>query len=185
MTDGFEDRLWRDLVRDHAADLASLRRHASTTRSKRPLLLGGGAMSAGGAATVVALVLTATTSTPAYAVRNNSDGTITVTIHDIAGVAGANAQLARLGVRARAVPTVANCPTAVSRVPEYEWAAKALRPAPASSAVTLTPGEIPYGETLVLASREISHDHVELGVMMVHGQAPSCSNQADASVRPA
>jgi hypothetical protein len=184
MTDGFEDRLWRDLVRDHGGHLATLRRPGSTTRNKRPLLLGG-AVSVAGAATVGALVLSATTSTPAYAVSSNSDGTITVTIHDIAGVAGANAQLARLGVRARAVPAVANCPTAVSRVPEYEWAGKAWRPAPASFAVTLTPSEIPSGETLVLAAREISHDHVELGVMMVHGQAPGCSDQADASVHPA
>ena len=185
MTDSFEDRLWRDLVRDHGAHLATPRRISSTTRNRRPLLLGGGAVSVAGAATVLALVLTATTSTPAYAVSNNSDGTITVTIHDIAGVAGANAQLARLGVRARAVPAVVNCPTAVSRVPEYEWAGKALRPAPASSAVTLRPSEIPNGDTLVLAAREISHDHVELGVMMVRGQAPGCSDQADASVHPA
>ena len=185
MTGSFEDRLWGDLVQNHGMQLANVQRPSdTTTRSKRPMLLGG-ALSIAAAATLLALVLTAATTTPAYAVTTNSDGTITVTIHDIAGVSGANAQLARFGVRARAVPAVANCPTAVSRVPAYEWASTAMRPDPASSAVTLRPNQIPSGNTLVLAAREISHDHVELGVMMVHGGAPACSNQADASIKPA
>ena len=184
MTDNFEDRLWRDLVRDHGADLATVRRYDSTTRSKRPLLLGGGAVSLVGAASLLALALTATTSAPAYAVTNNLDGTVTVTIRDIAGVTGANVQLARLGVRARAVPAVVNCSTTAARIPAYQWAGKALRPDPASFAVTLRPSEIPNGDTLVLAARQISHDHVELGVMMVRGPAPACSSQADASIHP-
>lgn len=179
----FEDRLWSDLVQQHGAGLALAQRPAPRRRRTRPALLTGGAVGVLGTATALAFALAATTSTPAFAVTNNSDGTVTVTIHDIAGVAGANAELARLGVRASAVPAVSGCTAPVTREPEYRFAG-ALRPDPASYAVTIKPSAIPRGDTLVLAAKELSTNRVELGVMLVRGPAPACSGEAVGNVHP-
>jgi hypothetical protein len=179
----FEDRLWSDLVQQHGSELALAPRPAPRRRRTPPALLTGGAAGVLGTATVLALTLDATTSTPAFAVTNNSDGTVTVTIHDIAGVGAANAELARLGVRATAVPAVSGCTAPVTREPEYRFAG-ALRPNAASYAVTIKPGAIPRGDTLVLAARQLSTDRVELGAMLVRGSAPACSGEAVGSLHP-
>jgi hypothetical protein len=176
MTDGFEDRLWSDLVRDHGAQLATTPGARTTTRSTRPLLLGAGAASVATAATVLALALSSG-PTPAYAVTSNSNGTVTVTIHDVAGVAGANAQLARLGVRARAVPAQSNCPPPPGRLPAAQWES-ALRPELGSHSITIVPSKIPAGDTLVLAARQ-TDAHTALGAFMVRGPVPACSDQAE------
>ena len=137
-----------------------------------------------GAATALALALTATNSAPAFAVARNADGTVTVTIHDVAGVGGANTLLAALDVSVRAVPAVRGCPAPAGRQPESLFADRALRLDPASSSVTIVPSAIPAGDTLVLAATETSSDHVALGVTLVRGPAPACSDQALRS-RPA
>jgi hypothetical protein len=177
----FEDQLWADLVREYAAELALVQRPAQRRRRKRPVLITGGALGLAGTATALAFALAATSGTPAFAVTSNSDGSVTVTLHDIAGVAGANAELSKLGVRARAVHAVAGCTAPADRVPVYHFAG-AVRPAATPYGVTIAPNAIPQSDTLVLAARELSNDHVELGVMLVRGAAPACSAQAVGSV---
>ncbi len=94
----FEDRLWSELVLDHGPQLASMRRIEIPHRSRRgPAAIGAVAL----AGTIAAVALTATTGTSpsvAYAVSQSSDGSVSVSIREISGVDGANAQLARLHV---------------------------------------------------------------------------------------
>src|SRR5580693_1251000 len=96
----FEDRLWRDLVRKHGADLAQMTPPAAKpTRRARPRLLAGTTVSLAGIAAAVVLLVSAAGSPPAFAVNRNSDGTYTVWIQKLTGVHGANARLAALGIR--------------------------------------------------------------------------------------
>jgi hypothetical protein len=99
----FEDRLWSELAQEHGEPLA-IAGSRLRSRPRRPprasLAVGGAVMAA--AILVAALSLTASTSTtPAYAVNVNPDGSVRLTLTSVIGVRGANATLAKLGVRAR------------------------------------------------------------------------------------
>src|SRR5579863_1942495 len=111
----FTDRLWRELVRDHSEELSALEReHASRARVRRPRLLAGSTVGLAGIGTVIALVLSAAGSTPAFAVTQNHDGSVSVWIRTLSGIGGANQRLHTLGVRAVAVQVMAGCPLAAS-----------------------------------------------------------------------
>src|SRR5690242_13609024 len=98
----FEDRLWREVVRRHGADLAQMTRPpAKRARRAGPRLLAGTSVALAAAVAAVALVLSAASSPPAFAVSRNADGTYTVTLQRFAAIHGANAKLAGLGIRAR------------------------------------------------------------------------------------
>jgi hypothetical protein len=61
------------------------------SRLTRPQLLVSSTVGLAGVGTALALALSAASSSPAFAVTRNADGTITVRITRIAGIAGANA----------------------------------------------------------------------------------------------
>ena len=85
----FEDRLWRELVRRHGADLAQMTRPGSKRAQRaRPRLLAGTSVALAGVLSAVALVLSAASSPPAFAVNRNPDGTVTVAIHQISASRG-------------------------------------------------------------------------------------------------
>ncbi len=166
----FKDRLWRDLVREHGADLARISRPATRPRLRpRPRVLAGTTLGLTAAGTITALLLGATASTPAFAVTKNPDGTISVTIRSAQGIAGANAKLASLGVRAQAVPALAGCPkrsavppnAQVKQTPTPTKTAERIRQVliniharqPGLVSVAIKPGQIPAGKTLVLGAR--------------------------------
>ncbi len=110
----FEDHLWREFVREHGDDLAQLTTRATThVHRPRRLVAAGAGLAVAGCATALALVLSAT-SAPAFAVTRNHDGTITVTIRSASGIAGANARLHQLGIRAQVMTQApASCTNAV------------------------------------------------------------------------
>jgi hypothetical protein len=177
----FEDALWTDLMDTHGDRLAAAQRPEPKHGTVRPLTLTAGALGAAGAATALALTLTATSGAPAYAVTRNFDGTIRVTIRDIAGVSGANAELAKLGVHARALPYSPECTAAV--YPATPPGASAPRPGQppkpvgdrqrAPDEVTIEPRKIPRGDTLVLAAN-VKNGRVQVLSMLVSDPAPSC-----------
>jgi len=106
-----EDRLWADLIQEPGASRAlaaaqPLRRRRSSRRAP----LAAGALVLLVAIVAAAITLTAGTSTtPAYAVTVNPDGSVSVTLTEVLGVSGANEALARLGVRARIAQIEAGC----------------------------------------------------------------------------
>ena len=112
----FEDNLWRELVCEHHAE--DVHRQSVAGGRKRRRLLAGTGLSVAVGGTAAALVLSAGTAAPAFAVTTNTNGTVTVTITQIAGLSGANAQLAALGVRARAVPITQGCTATLNVVPK-------------------------------------------------------------------
>ena len=175
----FEDRLWRDLVRKHGADLAQIARPAAKPpRRARPRLLAGTSIGLAVAGTAAALVLSAASSPPAFAVNRNSDGTWTVSIQKLAAVHGANAKLAALGIRARLVVVASGC--SVKALPPAAVAAMQLakagsgRAAPQVAVARLDPRKIPPGKIQVIPAYRVNGTvHVEKG-RLIQGQVPVC-----------
>jgi hypothetical protein len=84
-----------------------------TQRRRRPVVLGGAAVATGIAAAVVSLALSATTNTQkAYALTRDANGSYTLTLQDVAtALPLVNAEFAKLGIPARAIPVTADCAT--------------------------------------------------------------------------
>jgi hypothetical protein len=103
----FEDQLLRDLMQNHGQALATAER--PETRNTRPIWLAAGAVTLAGAVTV-GLTFVDGGTPAAYAINQNADGSISVSIKDIAAIDPANKELERLGVPIRAVPVRPDCP---------------------------------------------------------------------------
>ncbi|MFZ0378686.1 MAG: hypothetical protein WCD11_15560 [Solirubrobacteraceae bacterium] len=99
----FENHLWTEFVREHGDAMARASRPAVTHAHRRSRLVAGTGLGLVGASAAVALVLAATSTSPAFAVTRNRDGTVTISIERASGIAGANAKLHQLGIRARVV----------------------------------------------------------------------------------
>lgn len=172
----YEDRLWSQLVREHG-DQLQLPTIAARPHRRRPALITGTALAAA-IATAAALVLTATTSTPAYAVTDNSDGTVTVTLHDIQAITALNAALARDGIAARAIPLTADCP--IHGFPNPMPAGTS----PSAYTITIVPAEIPTGYTAVLAVGETASGQIALAQGAFHSPVPVCFNSTPMVLHP-
>lgn len=175
----FEDRLWRDLVRRHGADLAQMTRPAAKrARRPRPRLLAGTSVAVAGVGTVAALLLSAASSPPAFAVSRNADGTYTVRLQQIAAIHGANAKLAALGIRARIVEVSPGCayrvlPPAAVRAMQL---AKGIAASDAlkGSTTRVDPREIPAGKLQVLPAVRVA-GHVNIApARLAAASAPTC-----------
>jgi hypothetical protein len=105
-----EDRLWMDLIGEPEAELAIAAEQPLPGRplGRAPLAAGSVVLLAAAVAGVLALTAGPST-TPAYAVTANANGTVSVTLNEVLGVTGANEALARLGVRARIAQVEADC----------------------------------------------------------------------------
>jgi len=177
----FEDRLWTDLVREHGAALTAARRSAPQRKRARPLLLSGSVALAATIAVVV-LAVTASDTTPAFAVIVNQDRTVTVTVRQLSDRPQVNRKLRSLGVRARIVPLSPSCRYALHTGGPGQPVTPATEPLSGSNLgpigawkVVIIPNRIPLGHTLVLAPRRISNGY-EMADATVRGPGPSCSS---------
>jgi hypothetical protein len=169
----FEDRLWSELIRSYGPQLALAAppQRRRSHRAPRPLLAAALALVL--AVIVGFLTLTAGTSAPpAYAVSRNGDGTIKVTIDELAGVSGANSKLAELGVSVKVLTVEQGC-MSPARPIGITPTTYAQMTHPEGQAVTIQPSAIPAGDTLVLAAHALS-GAVGLSVGLYHGAAPTC-----------
>jgi hypothetical protein len=175
----FEDRLWSELVRDHADEIRlGVRPTTRHPYRRRPAVLAGAALTTAGLAAAAVLVFGAATSTPAYAVIPHADGTVTVTLNDISAIATLNAELARDGIAARAVPLTADCP--VHGFPNPMPAGTK----PSTYTITLVPSEIPTGYTAVLAVGESTSGQIELAQGAFRAPVPVCFNSTPTVLHP-
>ena len=174
----FKDRLWRDLVREHGAQLAQTERPpAKHGRRARPRVLAGTTLGLAGIGTAVALALGAASSTPAFAVTRNHDGTVTVALQRIAAIHDANAKLAGSGLPVKLVRVKAGC-VAAARAKALAALSKArpqsIAPLRWSGRARFNPRKIPPGKTLVIAAWPAGKSvHVSPG-HLITGTAPAC-----------
>ncbi len=143
----FEDNLWLSVVREHGNELARTGRKVhKQRRAPRPQLLAGSTVGLAAMATAAALLLGASTSSPAFAVTRNPDGTVTVNLMKPSGIAGANERLAAMGVRAQIRALAKQPPTFVC-------------PGGTVPTITFDPASIPRRHSLVITpSRPSSGD---------------------------
>jgi hypothetical protein len=143
----FEDHLWEAFVHEHGNEMPPVSRPAAR-HITRPRLLASTGLGVAGVSAVVALVLGTTTTSPAFAVTRNHDGTVTVRVLRSAGIAGANAKLHQLGIRAEVLP---QAPLRCSG-----WVSIAGQGAPDPQRTlshanwTIDPSNVPVGQTLAL-----------------------------------
>lgn len=112
----FTDDLWRDLVQEHGPTVAHAQRsEPGRARRLRPRVLAGSTLGlvGVGAALVLALGGSATTS-PAYAVTTNSNGSVTVQINRTSSIVAANNKLAAMGIHEQFGIDMASGPAPVS-----------------------------------------------------------------------
>ena len=166
----FEDRLWTALVREHGEEMRP-QPIETNQRTHRPAILTGTALAGAGLTAAVVLAFTATTSTPpAFAVTDNPDGTVTVRLNDVSAITSLNAELARDGLDAKAVPLTAGCATRGFPHP---------MPAgtnPSTYTITIVPGDIPSGYTAIVAASENASGQVSLVQGAWPSPGPSCIN---------
>jgi hypothetical protein len=169
----FEDRLWREVVREHGSELERTPRHDARRRLRQPRLLAGTSLGVAGAGAVLALVLSAASSPPAFAVTRNTDGTVQVVIRRAAAIAAANAKLAQLGIPVRAVQVIAGCDAPVVAIRQV--IGRQVRPSQAAIVVArIDPGRIPAGRTLVLAAVRAGKVIRLAGTPTIRGAVPHC-----------
>jgi hypothetical protein len=175
----FEDRLWSALVSDHADEMR-VPRTLPTTSPRRPAILTGTALAGAGLATAAVLAFTATTAAPpAFAVTTNADGTVTVTLNDVSAITSLNAELARDGLNAKAVPLTPDCPT--RGFPN----AMPAGTNPGSYTITIVPRDIPAGFTAIVAASENASGQVSLAQGAWPSPGPSCINRTPLVIQPA
>jgi hypothetical protein len=149
----------------------------------RRRILAGGASAAVAATAAVLAFGAATTAPPAFAITDNQDGSVTITLNELTGVSALNAKLASMGIAVRAVPVVSGCTSTAQVVgpdgsiePASTLAATQLPNNPrtgsqmALKAITIDPPHT-SGQTEILAA---SADGIALLGQVVQGQVPSC-----------
>jgi hypothetical protein len=112
----FTDHLWRDLAGEHGATLALAARPAPGRAPllRRPRVLAGSTLGLAGVGTALVLTLGAASTTPAYAVTTNGDGSVQVTINQNSALPQANAKLTAMGIHEQVTIDMASGAAAVS-----------------------------------------------------------------------
>jgi hypothetical protein len=160
----FGVELERAIGRELAPDRRPALHRARERLMTRPRVLAGTTIGAAALATALALVLGATTSAPAFAVTRNHDGTVTVSIRRTSGIAGANARLHQLGIRATVMwQAPAGC--------QNMHGAPLRSPRISGSRWRISPHQVPAGHTLVLAPPPAPPGNVGGG----QSRAPACA----------
>jgi hypothetical protein len=96
----FTDQLWSDLAREHGPALAQAGRpEPGRARRSRPRVLAGSTLALVGVGAAVTVGLTATASTPAFAVTKSADGSVLVNINQLKSLPDANRKLTEMGIR--------------------------------------------------------------------------------------
>jgi hypothetical protein len=132
---------------DGARTRPALRRRLPARLRLAPLRLLVGAT--GGIAALaagLAVLLGSTVTSPAFAVTRNPNGTITVHLMRVAGIAGANRTLASFGVRARIVSAV-DLAAYVASVRPCQ-----AKPVGMVRTITINPAAIPHRQVILLAA---------------------------------
>ena len=168
----FEDGLWERLVEEHEADLVSLA--APREHGNRRLVVIGGSLTGAAAATAAAVIAigAATSAAPAYAMTQNADGSITITIDELStAIPELNAKFAQLGIEETVVPVTTDCTSSAPPLPT-----PGSPNATTSETLTFTPGRklLPDGYTGILSARQLPNGQVMLNIGAMKPPVPSC-----------
>jgi hypothetical protein len=110
----FDDNLWREVESKYGSELSRADGPLSPGPRRRLPIIAGTTLGVAGAGAAAVVVFGAASTSPAFAVTTHSDGTVSVVIHRVDGIQGANRRLAQLGIRVRAVQVNAHCQAVVA-----------------------------------------------------------------------
>jgi hypothetical protein len=178
----FADQLYADLMREHGPALdrtrpPAPRRHVTARRT----LLAGGVGCLAAAGTAGALVAAGGGGTPAYALTTHPNGTVTLDVYAVPGIAQANARLRQLGDdQVVIVPVAAGCPSlgslpapAVPQTGEIRVQGTSSR----DGSITVNAQGIPAGDILVVGTEVTETNGTVTGMTgsrLTSPPAPSC-----------
>ncbi|MBS2551384.1 hypothetical protein KGQ19_31395 [Catenulispora sp. NL8] len=176
MTD-FADSLFEDLMAEHGAELTSATAAPTPARRRytRPAWASAGTVAAAGAAVVGFTVFSGTAS--AYAVTDNHDGTVTVSVTKAEGISGANAKLHKMGASAVVLKATPGCPSLDSfatPTPNVGKTGLRMQAGPGGKdTVTIQAQGLPKNETMLIA---FGFDGVkgQVGMVLTTGPVPAC-----------
>lgn len=138
--------------------------------SRRPVTFVSGGIGVAAVA-VAAVLLVSPTTQPAYALSQNADGSITVTIQDLeTAVPALNARLAAIGADDRVVPVEANCPTGNPTI----GAMMVYPQVTATQTITIGATSVEPGYTGVIAAEQLPSGEVAMAVESMKAPVPSC-----------
>jgi hypothetical protein len=169
----FEDRLWERLVDEHDADRVTIAAPRKQL-NHRPVMLGGSLTAVALATVAVVLSVGGTAGTqPAYAMTQNADGTVTVSINDLAtAVPELNAKFAAMGIDETVVPVEANCPASNS-LGDMLLASSG---ASMSETFTFSRGHkyLAPGDEGVVAAEQLPNGEVAMAMEAIKPPVPTC-----------
>jgi hypothetical protein len=170
----FEDQLFADLMTQYRPVLEQLPARKPTHRVAPRVAWLTGAATAGAAGATVAAVMLAGGS-PAYAVTQNPDGTVTLSVTSKAGVQPLNARLRVLGDPVVVVPTGPGC-VAISSLPHPDLGPGKMvsgKSSDTNGSLTIDVQGVPAGDTAIV----IVHDTpgaMDMATSIISGPVPSC-----------
>jgi hypothetical protein len=191
-----DDRLWSYLAREHAEQLAATEHLTPPVRRTRFQRFTGptrfvtaAGLSIAATIAVVLVIVAVNGPQPAYAVSQNSDGTVTITLTEIAGVDGLNQRLAEAGIRAKALLTHPTCWGSVYQVAFGQLYPQIVTKNGPAPAVTIQPDAIPADNTLVLVTQRMPRRNgrapaIGVLLMLVRSPAPDCIGQVRRAASP-
>lgn len=170
----FEDNLWAQLERDHAPALVQSLATQRRKRTRRWVGVAAGVAVLGAGALIGPAYFGGTP--PAYAVVDNPDGSVTMTIREVQRFEEATAKLREKGIPAVAVPLRPDC-TETGRVVQVPLDAVRFEFTAEASKVTVARDRLPWNAMVVVAADEMQPQSdlwlIAGGVYAVD-QLPSC-----------
>jgi hypothetical protein len=169
----FEERLLGDLVQRHGIAISEAVRPAPRPSHARPLWIGTGVLTIAGAVAVALSVFGG--SAPAFAVSQDAEGVVKLSIEDISAVDAANAELRKIGAPVLAVPMTADCKDTfeVDEGSAGEMSGTGTLSDDEGSVTIPTKGLRPGTTVLVAAKKD--RNSIALSVSYsVRGKVPSC-----------
>ncbi|NUP52423.1 MAG: hypothetical protein HOW97_34635 [Catenulispora sp.] len=171
----FADHLFEELMEQHADALTAVPvQTPARRRLTRPVWASAGTVAAAATAAVGFTVFSGTAS--AYAVTDNHDGTLTVKVTKPSGIAGANAELQKMGSRVAVVQASAGCPSIETFRAPTEGNGQTevtVQMAGDPSAITVSASGLPADET-ALVVYNFDNGKTSTGMVPIKGPAPSC-----------
>jgi hypothetical protein len=177
----FEDRLFEQLMAEHGHDLRAVQRPAPARRRvRRPVWLASGAAGVVAAVTAAVMALASAPAMAAYSVTQH-DGTVSVSVYRVSGVAGANAALHKMRARVVVVPVRPGCPP-IGSLPRPHpaphpavWVKAGVGKNGHRSVSVKIKGSIPAGDTMILAFTGNLHSGGSVGAGgIITGPVPRC-----------
>ena len=164
----FEDAVWRHLVHHHAADRAQAPVRREQDRTRLLVAAVSAVVLAGVIAAAVVVLRAATSTESAYALTQQQDGSVTVSLTDIAaGIPALNAEFAKRGIRETVIPIEPEC--AASPSGPFSVGLTSMTPA-----VTVSNKSIPANEQGFIAAKELPDGKILLASGTAPPPVPPC-----------